>query len=36
MKNMTVVILENKEVYGKRLAAYLSRKEDSLLMFSCI
>ncbi|MGN0205397.1 MAG: hypothetical protein ACI4BB_12685 [Coprococcus sp.] len=29
MKNMTVVILENREIYGERLAAFISRHEDS-------
>ncbi len=29
MKNMTVVMLENREIYGERLAAFISRQEDS-------
>lgn len=29
MKNMTVVMLENREIYGERLAAFISRQEGS-------
>ena len=29
MKNMTLVMLENRQGYGERLAAFISRQTDS-------